>query len=336
MAINKTKHLDLIQLMQGKVAETQFTPLLEWCYNPTPNATIDYNVTKANEILDAAGYPRGTDGIRFTLKAVGAAWYVRHYKNTELLVPQLEEVGIAVDFELMERAVYNELVFGNYEYDLTCLAGTVTPDPSIGTERFFITSKITGEPWVNVAHYSNPEVDALFELARTTADKEKRKQYFLEIQEILNLEVPALALYAPSYYSGWSRDIVGMPKGPWFGFEPDDTIWFEDQHKYSPQMCKDAIALAEQKIAELESKDYDVSLANSKLSEAESALESRDYTRAKESADVAPTLAIAPGGARPFQLDQVWIILIAVVVVVVVGGTLFVIYRQRKRAKKTS
>ncbi len=333
MAINKTMNLDLVQMMQGKVSATQFTPFLEWCYNANPTNKIIYNVTKANEILDAAGYPKGTDGIRFHLKAVGGAWYVRHYKNTELLVPQLEEIGIAVDYELQERAVYNEKVFGNFDYDLTCLAATVTPDPTIGTERFFITSKITGQPWTNLAYYSNATVDELFALAKNTTDKELRKGYFYQLQEILNVEVPMLGLYAPYYYSAWTRSLIGLPKGPWFGFEPDDSIWFEDRHRYSPRMCSEAITLAESKIAELADKGYDVSLATSKVNEAKAALSSRDYTAAKESADLAPTLSIA-GGVQTSQFPDLWILAIVVVVIVVIAGALFTVYRLRRHNKK--
>lgn len=353
-AINTTSHIEKVEF--GHATENNknpFTPLIDWCYNGDPWLQYAYDVTKANELLDAAGYERGPDGIRFTLELRAGSWYRRYYKDAEVMIPELEAIGIAVNYVTMERSVFNEQVFGNYEYDIISGLGyTVAPDPTIGQERYLHTKAITALPWVNVAHYSNPDVDELLDKARTEANQTKRKEYFFEIQEILAEDMPYIGLYSPHKYSAWTNEIVGLPKGPFNTFEPDDTVWFKDQHKYSPEMCEEAIASAEQKIDELEDTGYDVSQAESKLEDAETALAARDYTLAKESADWAPALAIPPGpGPIPGDIEgallsiddrlegltglaDLLMTILAIVAIIAIGGFAAVLYQQSRILKK--
>lgn len=333
--LNKTLSIELVENGQALVTETAFTPLIDWCYNPNPETKHVTNLTKANEILDAAGYPRGAGGVRFTIKAVGGAWYMKYYKNVELFIPQLSEVGIECDYEKMERSIFNEKVFVDYDYDLTAIMWTVAPDPIIGQERYLTTASILPVPWKNFAHYSNSRVDELFDMAKATADKEERKQCFFEIQDIVNEEVPYLGMYSPLRFSGWASNIGGLPKGPMNSYEPDDAVWFTDQHIFSPRMCAQAIAKAEQNIKNLENRSYDVSLAEAKLEEARTRLLARDYTTAKEYADLAPTFALPPGAeisSPPYDLWTAIIIATSVIVIVLIAVPM--LYKRKKSPKE--
>jgi peptide/nickel transport system substrate-binding protein len=69
--------------------------------------------------------------------------------------------------------------------------------------------------------YSNPRFDELFKQSRTEIDKEKRRQLFYEMAEVLREDPPALFLYQPSDLTAMATNIDG--------FQPrsDLVIWFD-------------------------------------------------------------------------------------------------------------
>jgi peptide/nickel transport system substrate-binding protein len=69
----------------------------------------------------------------------------------------------------------------------------------------------TGSP-VNLANYSNPEVDRLLDDARASADQEKRVDDYCHIAQILNQEVPWFWTVDNHYFSIAKPQLKGIPK----------------------------------------------------------------------------------------------------------------------------
>jgi peptide/nickel transport system substrate-binding protein len=69
----------------------------------------------------------------------------------------------------------------------------------------------TGSP-VNLASYSNPEVDKLLDEARSSADQEKRVDDYCKIARILNTEVPWFWTVDNRYFSIAKPQLKGIPK----------------------------------------------------------------------------------------------------------------------------
>ncbi len=69
----------------------------------------------------------------------------------------------------------------------------------------------TGSP-VNLANYSNPEVDRLLDDARGSADQEKRVEDYCRIAQILNQEVPWFWTLDNHYFSIAKPRLKGVPK----------------------------------------------------------------------------------------------------------------------------
>lgn len=69
----------------------------------------------------------------------------------------------------------------------------------------------TGSP-VNLANYSNPEIDRLLEAARSSADQEQRVQDYCRIAQILNTEVPWFWTLDNHYFSISKPQLKGIPK----------------------------------------------------------------------------------------------------------------------------
>ena len=62
-----------------------------------------------------------------------------------------------------------------------------------------VYDQMTNTGWVNVARYSNPEVDKLFDEAATTMDLKKRTRAYFRIQEIVTEELPYIWLYDSAF-----------------------------------------------------------------------------------------------------------------------------------------
>jgi peptide/nickel transport system substrate-binding protein len=201
----------------------------------------DYDKTKAEELLDQAGYPRGTDGVRFSCD-----FPVIPYPNFDILgefiVESLAEVGIEANLLWMDSATFLD----KYEYapgmvtdkvPIIGLHGGVGPDPFRLKEQYHSENA----PTFNTGFYNNSRVDELIDLASKEADDAQRKVYFDEVQEILVedvmniwlLQSGAGCVYNSEEYSGFSRETGGgvLPGGYW---AKHNTFWWKLAEEVEP------------------------------------------------------------------------------------------------------
>ncbi|RKX54956.1 MAG: hypothetical protein DRP24_05665 [Thermotoga sp.] len=122
-----------------------------------------------------------------------------------IIKEQLDKVGIKVKLEEYEIAAYIEKVLKAGDFDLTVLDGFQGPDP----DNLKIRVGTGGD--VNVMGYSSKEVDDLLEKAGSISDKEKRRELYFKIQEILAEDLPIYPI-AEVMYTYVHRDYVkGLP-----------------------------------------------------------------------------------------------------------------------------
>jgi len=146
--------------------------------------------------FDPARHAAGPDGVRFhlTMKTSTDA-------DTRLLAAvlqqQLAKVGIALDLRSYEFATfYSDLNRGAFQlYSLRWIGGNEQPDifGVYATENFSPKGN-------NRGHYSNSQLDALLGDARQSTDANLRRANYLQAQQILAHDLPAINL--------WYRDTV--------------------------------------------------------------------------------------------------------------------------------
>ncbi len=160
-------------------------------------AEYDYNPQRAEQLLDEAGHAAGHDGVRFHLTMKTST-----DEDTRLLAAvlqqQLAKVGIALDLRSYEFATfYSDVTRGAFQiYSLRWIGGNEQPDIfsyAFSTARF-------SPKGANRGHYSNPQLDALLDDAETTSDSAKRRADYVEGQQILARDLPAINL--------WYKDTV--------------------------------------------------------------------------------------------------------------------------------
>ena len=176
-------------LGHGKIAHSVL-PEESWAYST--GQTYAFDPAKAKELLDEAGLkdPDG-DGpqMRFrkplVYKVSGSNASGKAYAG--VIQNYLKNVGVPMTIETAElNTLFAEVRRGNFQISYGQWVGG-NQDP-IFYKDLFATSEIPTETRAsrNRSRYSNKELDALLDEAVNTFDRERAKQLYTQIQEIVS------------------------------------------------------------------------------------------------------------------------------------------------------
>ena len=152
----------------------------------------DYDQARAERLLDAAGYRRGADGVRFHLTMKTSTT-----EDARLLAAVLQQelarVGIALQLRSYEFATfYSDVTRGAFQlYSLRWIGGNEQPD----IFSYVFETKHFSPRGANRGHYSNARLDALLEDAAQTTLTDRRRKDYVEAQQILAKDLPAVNLW---------------------------------------------------------------------------------------------------------------------------------------------
>jgi peptide/nickel transport system substrate-binding protein len=191
-------------------------PPNHWAYEPDVKQ-YDYDPAGAEKLLDAAGFPRGADGVRMHLTMKTSTEESVRLLG-EALAEQWSKVGVALELRPLENATFQaDIGRGSFQlYTLRWLGANNDPD----IFDLVFNSKRMPPNGANRGHYKNPELDALIDQQRVEMDREKRKAIVAEIQKIVAVDEPYITL--------WYNDNVCVHRGRVNGIElsPDGSYDF--------------------------------------------------------------------------------------------------------------
>lgn len=188
-AVDRRPMLEYLMRNFARPADSVLPPE-SWAYDNNV-AHYDHDPERANQLLEQAGFPQ-VNGARFHLTMKTST-----DENTRLLAAvlqqQLREVGIALDIRTFEFATFfADVTKGAFQmYSLRWIGGNEDPDIF---EYAFHTSKFPPNG-ANRSFYSNPQLDALINRARTELDQQTRKRLYDEVQMIVARDVPYVNLW---------------------------------------------------------------------------------------------------------------------------------------------
>lgn len=173
------------KLYQGlvKPGESWYTTIIPWADNPDVRMP-KRDVEKANQILDEAGYERGEDGYRFTLRYL--AFYTSIFGTTDIptfVKQSLDDVGIKIDIGTFEWAIRSEML-AQRDWDICANGGDRGPDPDNFSRLMRSDSR------TNLGQYKNEELDKVFADAACEYDQDVRAEYYYEFQRIVSEDIP--------------------------------------------------------------------------------------------------------------------------------------------------
>ncbi|WP_293854855.1 peptide ABC transporter substrate-binding protein [uncultured Alsobacter sp.] len=196
------------------------------------NMTFEFNVDKANKILDDGGWKRGSDGIREKdgkkLKYVFQTSINGPRQKTQAIIKQAcQKAGIDLELKSVVASVYfssdvaNPDTYTKFYCDLEMYTTTMTqPDPTQFMLQFASWEAATKEnKWQgqNISRWSNKEYDETYKASVGELDPVKRAAMFIKMNDLIiadNAIIPVV--YRPRLYvineklrapiSGWDTD----------------------------------------------------------------------------------------------------------------------------------
>lgn len=226
-AIDRNFITEKLHLGQTKPAYGAIHPSSPF-FNPNQNK-YEFDLEKANQLLDEAGYPKNAEGVRFELTMDYFPGGVDQTKNVaEYLRSHFAPIGVRLQMRPSPDMPTWMQRISNYDYDMNIDIVYNWGDPIIGVSRTYMSTNIRpGVPWANMSAYENPRVDELLTAAAVENDVEKRKELYNEFQAIVNDELPVTWLNLYPGNTIFNKKLVNLPLGIWGPFTPMHEMGWE-------------------------------------------------------------------------------------------------------------
>jgi len=218
-ATDKQKIIDLVLLGLGTPGLTLIPDGLGMWYNSSLK-DYDYNIPKANQILDEAGYKDANgDGIRdmpdgsrpLTFRLNWPSDSINGPRTGELLSEMWGQIGVSLQMQAVDPDALTAQCCPAFDFDIMIWGWGSDPDPNLllgvmTTDQIPTGSSETG--------YSNPAYDTLYNQQATELDKDQRIAIVWQMQQIVHDDVvyiipfypQATQAYRTDRFTGWITD----------------------------------------------------------------------------------------------------------------------------------
>ena len=140
--------------------------------------------------------------------------------NGQVLQQLWKNVGAEMEIEQVDQATIPPRAFQR-KFDVTPWRIVDFPDPDVQMfANFYSKSPL------NLANYSNPDLDKALEGARVTPDEAKRVEFYCEASRIINQNATWFWTFQNTYYAMAKAKVKGVPK-LYGGVIDVSTAWLE-------------------------------------------------------------------------------------------------------------
>ncbi len=202
----------------------------------SPNTKWEFNVDKANQILDTAGWKRGSDGVREKggrkMKFVYQTSINGTRQKEQAIVKQAcQKAGIDLELKSVTASVFfssdvaNPDTYGKFWADMQMYTTTMlAPDAERFMDQYLsweLSQKVNKWQGRNICRWSNDEYDKAFRAAEQELDPVKRAALFIRMNDLVikdNAVIPLISrprvrganLKLVSSLSGWDLDFSAL------------------------------------------------------------------------------------------------------------------------------
>jgi peptide/nickel transport system substrate-binding protein len=149
-----------------------------------------FDKKKAEALLDEAGYKRGANGQRFSLRLVPAPWGEDIALWATFLQQSLQQVGIGIEIVRYDAAGYLSNVYKDWNFDLATGWHQYRGDPAVSTTVWYRSGSPKGAPWTNQWGWESAAIDKLIDSAAFEIDPAKRRKLYGDLATAVNTEIP--------------------------------------------------------------------------------------------------------------------------------------------------
>lgn len=186
-----------------------------------------FDVAEANRILDKAGYTRGTDGMRFSLKLLPAPYFNETRAFGAYLRQALAAIGIDAKIVNHDAAAHMKAVYMDHTFDLAVAPPVFRGDPAISTTILVEGGIPDGVPFSNQGGYDNPRLDALIGKAATTLDEGKRTELYHQFQKMVTADLPLINVVDWTFTSVARNTVHNIADNPRWAVSNWADTWIE-------------------------------------------------------------------------------------------------------------
>jgi peptide/nickel transport system substrate-binding protein len=198
------------------------------------NNRFEFNVDKANQILDAGGWKRGSDGVRAKdgakLKMVYQTSINAPRQKTQAIVKQAAaKVGIEMELKSVTASVYfssdvaNPDTYTHFYTDIQMYTTTMSqPDPETFMGQFTsweVSSKDNKWQGRNITRWRSEEYDKLYRAAEAEMDPVKRAALFIKMNDLVIQNVVVIPVVQRPRVAAMSNRLRAE-QSPW-----DSDFW---------------------------------------------------------------------------------------------------------------
>ncbi len=198
------------------------------------NTKCSFDVAKANQILEDAGYKKGPDGIRakggvkLTLVFGSSVNSVRE-KEEQIIKQAFQQAGIGMEIKNADAGVYfgqpdNPDAASRGERDLLMLTRSSDfPDMQKHLSSFLsteIVQKSNGWKGNNYGRWNSPEFDALYKQLAVELNPEKRAALEIQLNDLVIQNNAIFTLVDRYSNNGHRADLINTAPSPW-----ESNLW---------------------------------------------------------------------------------------------------------------
>jgi peptide/nickel transport system substrate-binding protein len=199
------------------------------------NTRWEFSVDKANQVLDAAGWKRGADGVRAKdgrrLKFLfQTSINAPRQKNQAIVKQAAAKAGIEIEIKSVVASVFfssdpaNPDTYPHFYSDLQMYTTTMTaPDPQPFMRQFCsweAAQKANKWQGRNITRFRSDEYDRAYKAAESEVDPVKRAALFIKMNDIVIQNVAVIPVLWRNGVSGAVTALQGMDLTGW-----DSNFW---------------------------------------------------------------------------------------------------------------
>lgn len=232
-ALDRQSMVNAIYFGHASVANT-VEPPTSWAYKANPQVIYNFDKAKAESMLDAAGWAKGSDGIRakngLKLKFTMMTNAGNKQRESSLTYMQQawSDIGVSATPSLIQFPQLVSQIVSIRTFDMFLVGFNFAEDPD---ESQLFHSRNTAPGGFNGFDFKNDQVDSILDQAVATLDKSKRKDLYGQFQDLMSDLVPAPILNFTHGIWGVNTRVQGSDFGPFNQFEPrpwNSKVWVTD------------------------------------------------------------------------------------------------------------
>ncbi|MFT3871988.1 MAG: ABC transporter substrate-binding protein [Nocardioides sp.] len=197
-AIDRDKLIETVYQGAGEPGTTIIPPAYsQWRWDPPEDVAFSFDLDRAGELLDEAGYKLGSDGLRtqpdgspigtLRLAARSDSDMDASLNTMNYFKEWLGELGIQARVDTYESSKLTDVILDG-TFDMFQWGWYVEPDPQ--SMLSYLTCDQRGN-WSD-SWYCNKKYDKLFDEQSITVDRAKRAEIVKKMQEMLYVDAPYL------------------------------------------------------------------------------------------------------------------------------------------------